>query len=120
MTGIKQTATQVAASIPPIPRPVTIRQIDKVTRPVAVVAMIMLLRKRYDSNLPLLFYVVAIVFSRLFDRPVNPFVMYGGLAFALLLRFEFMGGPILIAVRTVELICLGYYIWVCLGIVFGW
>src|SRR5258708_35158699 len=56
----------------------------------AVVALIMLMRKRYDSNLPLLFYFFAVLFTNAFDRPVNPFVMYGSLAFALLLRFEFM------------------------------
>jgi len=60
----------------------------------AIVAIVMLLKKRYDTNLPLLFYVVALVFTHLVDRPVNPLIMYGGLAFALLLRFEFMGGPI--------------------------
>jgi hypothetical protein len=61
----------------------------------ALAAIFMLLRKRYDTNLPLLFYFVAIVFTRLFDRPVNDFVLYGGLAFALLLRFEFMGGVVM-------------------------
>lgn len=57
----------------------------------AVVAVIMLLRKRYDSNLPLLFYTLAVVFTNAADRPVNPAILYGGLAFCLLLRFEFMG-----------------------------
>ncbi len=56
----------------------------------AVVAIIMLMRKRFDSNLPLLFYFVALLFTNLADRPVNPYLMYGSLAFALLLRFEFM------------------------------
>jgi hypothetical protein len=56
----------------------------------AVVGIIMLMRKRYDSNLPLLFYFFALLFTNLFDRPVNPYLMYGSLAFALLLRFEFM------------------------------
>ncbi len=57
----------------------------------AVVAVIALLRKRYDSNLPLLFYTLAVVFTNAADRPVNPAILYGGLAFCLLLRFEFMG-----------------------------
>src|SRR5258708_3788564 len=61
----------------------------------ALVAIVFLLKKRYDSNLPLLFYFVAIMFTRLFDRPVNPLILYGGLAFALLLRFEFMGGTVM-------------------------
>jgi hypothetical protein len=61
----------------------------------ALAAIVVLLRKRYDSNLPLLFYFIAVVFTRLFDRPVSPFILYGGLAFALLLRFEFMGGIVM-------------------------
>ena len=61
---------------------------------VAVVAMFMLLRKRYDSNLPLLFYFMAVVFTNAVDRQVNPAIIYGGLAFCLILRFEFMGSGI--------------------------
>lgn len=57
----------------------------------AAVAIFFLLRKRYDSNLPLLFYFVAITFSSAVDRPLSPFVLYPGLVLALLLRFEFMG-----------------------------
>ena len=60
----------------------------------AVVAMFMLLRKRYDSNLPLLFYFLAVVFTNAVDRQVNPAILYGGLAFCLILRFEFMGSGI--------------------------
>jgi hypothetical protein len=57
----------------------------------AVLTVIFLLRQRYDSNLPLLFYVIAIAFTNAFDRPVSPYIMYSGLILALLLRFEFMG-----------------------------
>jgi hypothetical protein len=60
----------------------------------ALAAMFMLLRKRYDSNLPLLFYFLAVVFTNSADRQVNPAILYGGLAFCLLLRFEFMGSGI--------------------------
>jgi len=56
----------------------------------AVVAVMMLLRKRYDSNLPLLFYFVALLFTNRTDREINPYLLYTGCAFALLLRFEFL------------------------------
>jgi hypothetical protein len=56
----------------------------------AIVSLIMLMKKRYDTNLPILFYSVAVTFTNTFDRPINPYIMYGSLAFALLLRFEFM------------------------------
>ena len=57
----------------------------------AIFAVVMVMRKRYDSNLPLFFYAVAMVFTNLAGREVNPYLLYSGLAFALLLRFEFMG-----------------------------
>ena len=57
----------------------------------AVVSVFMLLRKRYDSNIPLLFYALAVLFTNGADRPIHPVILYGGLAFCLLLRFEFMG-----------------------------
>jgi hypothetical protein len=56
-----------------------------------VVSVILLLRKRYDSNLPLLSYVAIIGFTNIVDRTLNPFLLYGGLGLALILRFEFMG-----------------------------
>jgi hypothetical protein len=57
----------------------------------AVVSIIMLLKKRYDSNVPLLFYSLAVMFTNGVDRQVHPAILYGGLLFCLLLRFEFMG-----------------------------
>ena len=56
----------------------------------AMVSVLFLFRKKYDSNLPLLFYFVAVVFTNMTDREVNPILLYTGLGFALLLRFEFM------------------------------
>jgi hypothetical protein len=56
----------------------------------AMVGIIMLLRKRYDSNLPLFFYFVVLVFTNSTDRELNPLLLYIGLVFALLLRFEFL------------------------------
>jgi hypothetical protein len=60
----------------------------------AVVSILMLLKKRYDSNIPLLFYSLAVMFTNGVDRQVHPAILYGGLAFCLLLRFEFMGQKI--------------------------
>jgi hypothetical protein len=56
----------------------------------AVVALAFVLRKRYESNVPILFYVVAVIFTNVTDRSINPFLLYAGFAFTLLLRFEFM------------------------------
>ncbi len=58
----------------------------------AVVATLMVLRKRYSSNLPLLFYFMLMMFNNMSDRGVNPYLLYAGLILAMFLRFEFMGG----------------------------
>ncbi len=60
----------------------------------AVVATLMVMRKRYASNLPLLFYFVLIMFSNATEREVNPYLLYAGLILAMFLRFEFMGGGV--------------------------
>ena len=57
----------------------------------AVVALIFLFKGRYDSNLPLLFYAAAVTLTNTTDRNLNSYLLYSGIAFALVLRFEFMG-----------------------------
>ena len=85
----------------------------------AVIAVIMLMRKRYDSNLPLLFYLVAVTFSNMAERDVNPYVLYLGLVFALVLRFEFLGRGVakFVAFLTTSSLCL--IIWIFVAQVFG-
>jgi hypothetical protein len=78
----------------------------------AIVAVLPLIRKRYDSNLPLLFYLVAVMFTNLSDRDLNPFLLYSGLALALLLRFEFLnqGFSKVIAFFATTSMCLIIYV----------
>jgi hypothetical protein len=57
----------------------------------AFIGIAKLMGKRWDSNVPLLFYFFAVPFTTLFERPIHPIILFGGLGFALLLRFEFMG-----------------------------
>jgi hypothetical protein len=57
----------------------------------AIVTLVLLFKGRWDSNLPLLFYSAAFVLTTSSDRTINPYVLYSGIAFALILRFEFMG-----------------------------
>jgi hypothetical protein len=77
----------------------------------AVVAIILLLKKRYDSNIPLLFYSLAVMFTNGVDRQVHPAILYGGLLFCLLLRFEFMGKKISKAVAFLATTGLVLMIW---------
>ena len=85
----------------------------------AVVSLLMMMRKRYDSNLPLLFYFVAVLFTNLSDREVNPYLLYVGLIFALLLRFEFMSTGFARLIAFFACGSMGLIIWVFLAEVFG-
>ncbi len=85
----------------------------------AVTAVFFILRKRYDSNLPLLFYFVALVFTNLSDRGINPYLMYTGLIFALLLRFEFMNAGFAKLMAFFATGSLSLIIYVMLAEVFG-
>jgi hypothetical protein len=57
----------------------------------AVAALTFLLKGRYDSNLPLLFYAATLLLTSTTDRTLNTYLLYSGVAAALVLRFEFMG-----------------------------
>ena len=74
----------------------------------AIIAAVLLMKKRYDSNMPLLFYFFVILFSNLSDRALNPYLLYSGLALALTLRFEFMGNAFVkvVAYFTAGALCL--------------
>jgi hypothetical protein len=85
----------------------------------AVVAMAFLMRKKYDSNLPLLFYVVAFIFTNFSDRSINPYLMVVGLALALLLRFEFMNPGFTKVVAGLTTVSMGIIVYVFLAEVFG-
>ncbi|HTS76830.1 MAG TPA: hypothetical protein VMG40_11535 [Bryobacteraceae bacterium] len=85
----------------------------------AATAMVMLLRKRYESNVPLLFYFAALLFTNMTDRGVNPALMYVGLIFALLLRFEFMNTSFAKVVSFLATGSLAVIMWVFLAEAFG-
>jgi hypothetical protein len=85
----------------------------------AVVAMAFLIRKKYDSNLPLFFYFIALVFTNMSDKEVNPYLMFIGLAFALLLRFEFMNTGFMKVVAFLATASMGLIVYVFLVEVFG-
>jgi hypothetical protein len=81
----------------------------------AAVSAILVIRKRYDSNVPLLFYFVLVMFADMSDRGVNPYLLYTGLILALLLRFEFMGGGFAKLVAFLTAASLGIIIWVMMS-----
>jgi hypothetical protein len=85
----------------------------------ALVAMMLLMRKKYDSNLPLLFYFIAVIFTNMTDRSVNPYLMVVGLGLALLLRFEFMNPGFTKIVAGLTTTAMGVIVYVFLVEVFG-
>lgn len=60
----------------------------------AIISIVLLMKKHYDTNMPLVFFLVAMVFTNMADRPIDPYLMYGSMAMALFLRFEFMSSGI--------------------------
>jgi len=85
----------------------------------AVLAMVFLIRKKYDSNLPLFFYFIALIFTNMSDKEVNPYLMFIGLGFALLLRFEFMNAGFMKLVAYLATGAMGLIVYVFLVEVFG-
>src|SRR5579863_10440247 len=85
----------------------------------AIMAIIMLSRGRYDSNVPLLYYSAALSISVLSDRGLPLILLYSGIAFALVLRFEFMGKGFTKFLGVVNSIAMGLTVLVFLNQVFG-
>jgi hypothetical protein len=85
----------------------------------AVIAIVLLSRGRYDSNLPLLYYSAALALSLLSDRGLSPILLYTGIAFALVLRFEFMGQGFTKFIGIVNSIAISLTILAFLNQVFG-
>ncbi len=56
----------------------------------AAVVLWVLSKKKFDSNLPLMFYLGLVVFNHFTDRGVDQYLFGGGLILAMLLRFEFL------------------------------
>jgi len=85
----------------------------------AIIAIILLSRGRYDSNVPLLYYSAALALSLLTDRGLPLILLYSGIAFALVLRFEFMGKGFTRFVGVVNSIAMGLTVIAFLDEVFG-
>lgn len=64
----------------------------------------------YDSNRPLLFYMLAVLYVRANEGHFNNYVIFIAIVAALFLRFEFLGGWLLRTVRLVEFVCLGLFL----------
>ncbi|MGB9605301.1 MAG: hypothetical protein ACPL88_05400 [Bryobacteraceae bacterium] len=75
----------------------------------ATVAMIWIrLRVSIEKTWPLAYYALVIAYSEAFPGSLSPYGVFTGVVSGLLLRFEFMGGPVLKAIRLLEFGVFGY------------
>lgn len=61
-----------------------------------------------EKTWPLVYYLMVIAYSEAFPGSLSPYWVFAGVVIGLLLRFEFMGGPVLKGVRLAELAVFGY------------
>src|ERR1700716_3488540 len=75
---------------------------------VAFAAFIIYTRYRnwLDSNVPLIFYVIMVIYTNSLDGALNPMIIYVALGLGLLLRFEFMNPGFAKVLKTAEIIML--------------
>src|SRR5258708_21739145 len=71
-----------------------------------------------DSNVPIIYYIVMIVYVRSIDNPHLPlWVVLVGFALGGLLRFEFMGTVFTRIIKTLELATLAVIIYLSLAMI---
>jgi hypothetical protein len=75
---------------------------------VAFAAFVIYTRYRnwLDSNVPLIFYVIMLVYTNSLDGGLNPMIVYIALGLGLILRFEFMNSGFAKVVKSAEIVML--------------
>lgn len=63
-------------------------------------------RSRVDSNWPMIFYLLVVIYHQALPSRLNPYIVFAGVVSTLLLRFEFMGGRFLKVMRAVDVLLL--------------
>ena len=77
-------------------------------------------RGKVENNWPLVYYLLVLVYWKVFEGGLHFYWVYTGLAAAVFLRFEFMGGVVLTFVRLIEYCFLVYMIVRGLQLVLLW
>ncbi len=86
---------------------------------VAVIALYFLIRGRYDSNLPLLFYACTMILVSFSDRALNIYLLAAGVSLAMILRFEFMGRGFTKFIGILNALAIGLIVLVFLDQIFS-
>ena len=60
---------------------------------------------KLDSNWPLIYYALLVLFSNSFPSLLNPYVLYLAVICGLFLRFEFLNDRIIFFIRIIEIGC---------------
>ena len=83
------------------------------------VAIAMLAKEKHDSNLALIFFGAMIAFVSFTTREIHPYLLYGGTALALVVRFEFMNKQFTKFFAVLVQLAIAGVIYVCLVEIFG-
>jgi hypothetical protein len=76
-------------------------------------------RTQLENNWPLFYYITLVLYSNKFEEAINPGIVFVTVVMALLLRFEFLGGWLLQAVKVLESVGLVYIALRLIGLVIG-
>jgi|GEM_PF-1039538 len=63
---------------------------------------------KLDSNWPLIYYALLVVFANSYPNLLNPYVLYMSVVCGLFLRFEFLNERIIFFIRLIEIGCFVY------------
>ncbi len=77
-------------------------------------------RCRPENTWLLGYYLIVLGFWLGFEGSLATRWVIGGIACGVLLRFEFMGGAVLNAVRALEMVFFGYTLWRCAALLLLW
>lgn len=66
---------------------------------------------KLDNNWPLLYYGLLVLFSNLYPRALDGYVLYAAVICGLMLRFEFMNARVVFFFRILEMGCFGVIGW---------
>lgn len=75
---------------------------------------------KLDSNWPLIYYALLVLFSNAYPSLLNPYVLYLAVICGLFLRFEFLNERIIFFIRIIEIGCFLHIGYVLFRTLLGW
>lgn len=75
---------------------------------------------KLDSNWPLVYYTLLVVYSGMYPEQLNPYVLYLAAVCGLFLRFEFMNERVCFFIRIVEVSCFVHIGYVLFRTLLAW